>query len=133
MFFLSVSHEKKKSIKAEEAKTIIDSKWARATSHQSGTAGSSADGGGHGADGADGGAAGAVGQRRHAHGHPLALLGLGRAGGGEADADHLVDGRKQAELGETLEVSADSRGRQRGGNQMTEACGVWGGCFSPAG
>lgn len=46
-----------------------------------------------------------MGQRRHPHGHPLALLGLGRAGGREADADHLVDGGEQAELGETLEVS----------------------------
>lgn len=51
-----------------------------------------------------------MGQRRHAHGHPLALLGLGRAGGGEADADHLVDGRKQTKLGETLEVPADGAG-----------------------
>lgn len=50
-----------------------------------------------------------MGQRGHAHGHPLALLGLGRAGGREADADHLVDGRKQSELGETLEVPVDSR------------------------
>lgn len=84
----------------------------RQTSHQSSSAGASADGGGHRADGADGGAAGAVGQGRDPHGHPLALLGLGRAGGGEADANHLVDGGEQAELGETLEVSAE-RGGQR--------------------
>lgn len=50
-----------------------------------------------------------MGQGRDAHGHPLALLGLGRAGGGEADADHLVDGGEQAELGETLEVSAERK------------------------
>lgn len=104
-------------VKAEVAKVNFKSKQGRATSHQSSSAGSSADGGGHGADGADGGAAGAVGQRRHAHSHPLALLGLGWAGGGEADADHLVDGREQAELGETLEIPGDSRGRHRGGNQ----------------
>lgn len=109
MSFLSVSHLKKR-VKVEEAKVIVNRKRGGATSHQSGSAGPSADGGGHGADGADGGAAGAVGQRRHAHGHPLALLGLCRAGGGEADADDLVDGRKQAELGETLEVPVDSRG-----------------------
>lgn len=81
--------------------------WPFRTSYQPGSAGPAADGRGHRADGADGGAAGAVGQRRHPHGHALALLGLGRAGGREADADHLVDGGEQAELGEALEVSAE--------------------------
>lgn len=52
-----------------------------------------------------------MGQRGHAHGHPLALLRLGRAGGGEADADHLVDRSEKAKLGKTLEVSA---GREEG-------------------
>ncbi len=75
-------------------------------SYQSSSARSSAHRGGHRADGADRGAAGAVGQRGNPHGHTLALLGLGRAGGGEADADHLVDRSKQTELGETLKVSA---------------------------
>lgn len=91
-------------------------KQGTATTYQSSSARSSADGGGHRADRADGGAAGAVGQRRHAHSHPLTLLSLGWAGGGEADADHLVDGRKQAELGETLEVPEDSRGRHISGD-----------------
>ena len=68
------------------------------------TAGPPPYGAGHGADGADGGAAGAVGQGGHPHGHALALLGLGRTGGGEADADHLVDGGEQPELGKALEV-----------------------------
>lgn len=75
-------------------------------SHQSGTAGPPPHGGGHRADGADGRAAGAVGQRGDPHGHPLALLGLGRAGGREADADHLVHRSEQAELVEALEVPA---------------------------
>lgn len=52
-----------------------------------------------------------MGQRRHAHRHPLALLGLGRARGGEADPDHLVDRSEQTELGKTLEVSAGREGR----------------------
>ena len=56
-----------------------------------------------------------MGQGGDPHGHPLALLGLGRAGGGEADADHLVDRREQAELGETLEVSAG--GWEKGGGK----------------
>lgn len=56
-----------------------------------------------------------MGQRGNPHGHPLALLSLGRAGGGEADADHLVDGSEQAELGKTLKVSA-GRERGRGGS-----------------
>ena len=45
-----------------------------------------------------------MGQRRHTHGHTLGLLGLGRAGGREADADHLVDGCKETKLGWALEV-----------------------------
>ena len=45
-----------------------------------------------------------MGQRGHAHGHALALLGLGRTGGGEADADHLVDRSEQPELRKALEV-----------------------------
>lgn len=75
--------------------------------YQATAAGPAAHGGGHGADGADGGAAGAMGQCRDAHGHALGLLGLGRAGGREADADHLVDGRKQAKLGRALEVPGE--------------------------
>lgn len=54
-------------------------------------------------------------QRRHAHGHALALLGLGRTRGGEADADHLVDGGKEPKLGLALEVPAsqiEERGRE---------------------
>lgn len=47
-----------------------------------------------------------MGQRGNPHGHPFALLGLGWAGGGETDADHLVDRSKQAKLGKTLKVSA---------------------------
>ena len=47
-----------------------------------------------------------MGQRGNPHGHPLALLSLGRAGGREADADHLVDRSKQAKLVKTLKVSA---------------------------
>lgn len=80
-------------------------------SHQAGAAGPPAHRGGHRADGAHGGAAGAVGQRGDAHGHALALLGLGRAGGGEADADHLVDRSEQAELGGALEVPRGREGR----------------------
>lgn len=45
-----------------------------------------------------------MGQGGHAHRHALALLGLGRAGGGEADPDDLVDGGEQAELVRALEV-----------------------------
>lgn len=84
------------------------------TSYQSGSARPAADGRGHRADRADGGAAGAVGQRRHPHGHALALLGLGRAGGREADADHLVDGSEQAKLVETLKVSAERKRARTG-------------------
>lgn len=47
-----------------------------------------------------------MGQGRDPHGHPLALLGLGRAGGGEPDADHLMNGSEQAELWKTLKISA---------------------------
>lgn len=58
-----------------------------------------------------------MGQRRNPHGHPLALLSLGRAGGGEADADHLMDRSKQAKFGKTLKVSAGREGeRKREGN-----------------
>ena len=49
-------------------------------------------------------------QRRHAHGHALGLLGLGRAGGGEADADHLVDGSKEPKLGLALEIPESDGG-----------------------
>lgn len=64
-----------------------------------------------------------MGQRGNPHGHPLALLSLGRAGGGEADADHLVDGSEQPELGKTLKVSA---GRERGrGGSCQGFCLVW--------
>lgn len=96
------------SLNDEELSQLISesaSRQQKPTSHQSGSAGPPAHGGRHRADGADGRAAGAVGQRGHPHGHPLALLGLGRAGGGEADADHLVDGSEQAELGKALKVS----------------------------
>lgn len=55
-----------------------------------------------------------MGQRRNPHGHPLALLSLGRAGGGEADADHLMDRSKQAKFGKTLKVSAGREERERG-------------------
>lgn len=54
-----------------------------------------------------------MGQRGNSHCHPLALLSLRWAGGGEADADHFVDWSKQAKLRETLKVSA---GREEGGD-----------------
>ena len=73
-------------------------------SHQSSAAGSAAHRGGHRADGADGGGAGAMGQRGHAHGHALTLLGLGWAGGGKAYTDNLVDGREKAKLQRALEI-----------------------------
>lgn len=45
-----------------------------------------------------------MGQGGHPHGHTLTLLGLGRTGRGEADADHLVDGGEQPEFWKALEV-----------------------------
>jgi len=92
-------------------------------SYQPSSARSSTHRGGHRADWTDGGAAGAVGQRGDPHGHPLALLCLGRAGGGEADADHLVDWSKQAKLGKTLKISAGggSKGDARGWGLMLQA------------
>lgn len=54
-----------------------------------------------------------MGQRGNPHGHPFALLCLGRAGGGEADADHFMDRSKEAKLGKTLEVSAGSEAEGR--------------------
>lgn len=55
-----------------------------------------------------------MGQGGHPHGHPFALLGFGRAGGGEADPDHLVDGSEQAKLRKTLEVSAGKNRKKNG-------------------
>lgn len=60
-----------------------------------------------------------MGQRGNPHGHPLALLGLGGAGGGEADADHLVDRSKQAKLGKTLKVSAGRDGGREARESFT--------------
>lgn len=54
-------------------------------------------------------------QRRHAHGHALALLRFGRARGGEANADHLVDGGEEPKLGLALEVPASDGGGGWGG------------------
>lgn len=76
--------------------------------HQATAAGPAPHRGGHRADRADGGTAGTVGQRRDTHGHALGLLGLGRAGGWEADADYLVDGCKETELGWALEVPVEA-------------------------
>lgn len=60
-----------------------------------------------------------MGQRGDAHGHALALLSLGRAGGGEADADHFVDRSEQAELGKTLEVPEAERGQGQETSELT--------------
>lgn len=65
-----------------------------------------------------------MGQRGNPHGHPLALLGFGRAGGGEADADHLMDRSKEAKLGKTLKVSAGNEGKGRGYDCFTTTLAV---------
>jgi len=78
-------------------------------SYQASAAGSPPHAGGHRADRADGGAGGAVSQRRHTHGHTLALLSFSRTGGWEANPDHLVDRSKEAKLGWALKISKERR------------------------
>lgn len=67
-----------------------------------------------------------MGQGRDPHGHAFALLGLGRAGGGETDADHFVNRCEEAEFVETLEVSEEEDGEDedRFINKLTKSASI---------